>query len=180
MISSKNEWVFIRDLADLTFQIIFNAWWASMNVGSKSPIAWNHSRHAPSLRFYLHCSIEETGSPGIIYLICHPVLRHPSEHGTSSRGQSLPAKAHIAKLKKLTESEVSEFTSSTINETALAIVKMKGSREIPIARLQKEIHIRLFRRTYIDSLDRPNAPNWQQSTSQQLNVTKTPGIVTSW
>jgi hypothetical protein len=39
MISSKNERVFIRDLSDLTLQIIFDAWWASMNEGSKRPIA---------------------------------------------------------------------------------------------------------------------------------------------
>jgi len=32
MISSKNECVFIRDLSDLTLQIIFDALWASMNV----------------------------------------------------------------------------------------------------------------------------------------------------
>jgi len=51
MISSKNECVFIRDLSDLTLQIIFDAWWASMNVGSKRPIAWKNSRHAPSWRF---------------------------------------------------------------------------------------------------------------------------------
>jgi hypothetical protein len=54
MISSKNERVFIRDLSNLTLQIIFDAWWASMNIGSKRPIAWNNSRHAPSWRFYLH------------------------------------------------------------------------------------------------------------------------------
>jgi len=39
MISWKNERVFIRDLSDLTLQIIFDAWWASMNVGSKRRIA---------------------------------------------------------------------------------------------------------------------------------------------
>ena len=39
MISSKNEHVFICDLSDLTWQIIFDALWASMNVGSKRPIA---------------------------------------------------------------------------------------------------------------------------------------------
>jgi hypothetical protein len=48
MISSNNERVFIHDLSNLTLQIIFNAWWASMNVGLKQPIAWNNSRHAPS------------------------------------------------------------------------------------------------------------------------------------
>jgi hypothetical protein len=48
MISSNNKHVFIRDLRDITLQIFFDAWWASMNIGSKQPIAWNNSRHAPS------------------------------------------------------------------------------------------------------------------------------------
>jgi hypothetical protein len=69
MISSKNEHVFIRDLSDLTLQIIFDAWWASMNVGSTQPIPWKDSRHAPSWRFYSHCQIQDTGSPGIIYIL---------------------------------------------------------------------------------------------------------------
>jgi len=132
MISSKNDRVFIRDLSDLTLQIIFNDWWASMNVGSKRPISWNNSRHAPSWQFYLHCGIEETGSPGIICIICHQVLRHPSEHGTSSMGKHLLAKAHIAKLNKLTQSEVTELISSTVDETSLAILMRQGSQGITI------------------------------------------------
>ena len=119
MIYSKNELVLIRDLSDLTWQMIVDAWWASMHLGSKQPIAWNASRHAPLWRFYLHCGIEESGSPVIICIICHQVLHHPSEHGTSSIGKHLLAKAHIAKLNKLTESEVTELTSSTVDETAL-------------------------------------------------------------
>ena len=138
IISSKNERVFIRDLSDLTLQIIFDAWMASMNVGSKRPRAWTNSRHAPSWRFYLHCGIEETGSPGIICIVCHQVLRHPSEHGTSSMGKHLLAKAHIAKLNELTESEVTELTSTTVDETALAILKRQGSRGITIVSLQRK------------------------------------------
>jgi len=107
-----------------------------MNVGSKSPIGWNKSRHAPLWRFYLHCRIEETGSPGIICIICHQVLCHPAEHGTSSIGKHLLAKAQIAKLNKLIESEVSELISTTIDETALAILKRQGSREITIVSSQ--------------------------------------------
>jgi len=122
MISSKNKCVFSRGLSDLTLQIIFDAWWASMNEGSKRPIAWNNSRHAPLWRFYLHCGIEETGSPGIIFIVCHQVLRHPSEHGTSSMGKHLLAKAQITKLDELTESEITELTSSTVDGTALAIL----------------------------------------------------------
>ena len=109
-----------------------------MNEGSKRPIAWNNSRHAPLWRFYLHCGIEATGSPGIICIVCHPVLRHPSEHGTSSMGKHLLAKAHIAKLKKLTESEVTELTSTTVDETALDILKRQGSRGITIVSLQRK------------------------------------------
>jgi len=139
MTSSKNERVFIRDLNDLTLQIIFDVWWASMNVGSKRSIAWKNSRHAPSWRFYLHCRNEETGSPGIICIVCHHVLRHPSEHGTSSMGKHLLAKAHIAKLNELTESEVTELTSSTVDEAALAILKRHGSRGITIVSSQEKL-----------------------------------------
>jgi hypothetical protein len=136
MISSKNKRVFIRDLNDLTLQIIFDSWWTSMNVDSKLSIAWNNFRHAPSWRFYLHCGMEESGSPGIICIVCHQVLRHPSEHGTSSMGKHLLAKAHIAKLNELTESEVSELTNSTVDETAFAILKRQASRGITIVRSQ--------------------------------------------
>jgi len=139
MISSKKESAFIRDLSDLTLQIIFDAWWASMNVGSKRPIAWNNSTHAPSWRFYLHCGMEANGSPGIICIMCHQVFRHPSEHGTSSMGKHLLAKAHIAKLNELTESEVTEITTSTVDETALAILKRQGSRGITIVSLLRQI-----------------------------------------
>jgi hypothetical protein len=38
MICSKSERFCIRHLSDLPLQIIINAWWASMNVGSKWPI----------------------------------------------------------------------------------------------------------------------------------------------
>jgi hypothetical protein len=139
MISSKNKRVFIRDLSDLTFQIIFDAWWASMNVGHKWPIAWINSPHAPSGRFYVHCGIEETGSRGIICIVCHQVLRHPSEHGTSSMRKHLLAKAHIAKLNELTVSEVTELTTSTVAETALAILKWQGSQGILIVSSQRKI-----------------------------------------
>jgi len=139
MISSKDERVFIRDFSNRTLQIIFDTCWASMNVDLKQPIAWNNSRHAPSWRFYLHCGIEETGSPGIMCIVCHQVLCHPSEHGTSSMGKHLLAKAHIAKINKLTESEVTELTSSTVDETALAILKRQGSRGITTLTLQRKI-----------------------------------------
>ena len=110
-----------------------------MNVGWKRPIAWKNSRRAPSWRFYFHCGFEETGNPGIICISCHQVLRHPSENGTSSMGKHLQATAHIAKLNELTESEVTELTSSTVDETALAILKRQGSRGITIVSLQRKL-----------------------------------------
>jgi len=53
-------------------------------------------------------------------------------------GKDLLAKAHIAKLNKLTESEVTELTSTTVDETALAILKRQGSRGITIVSLQRK------------------------------------------
>jgi len=138
MISSKNERVFIRAWSDLTLQKIFDAWWASMNEGAKRPIAWNNSRDVPWWRFYLDCGIEETGSTVITCIICHQVLRDPSEHRTSSMRKHLLAKAHIAKLNELTVSEVTELTSSTVVETAKAIPKRQGSRGIPIVSSQRK------------------------------------------
>jgi len=100
MISSKDEVVFIRNLCDLTFQIIAEAWGAWMNIDSKHPITWSNSRHASLWRLNLHCGIEETASPCIIFTVCHHVQPHPSHHGTSSMGKHLLAKVHIAELNK--------------------------------------------------------------------------------
>jgi len=136
MISSKNEHVFICDLSNLILHITFEAWWASMNVGSKHPIAWNHSRHAPLWQFYLHYRQKDNGSASIICIICHQVLRHPSKHETSSMGKQLLAKSHIAKLDNLTELEATQLTISMVDETALAILKRQGSRGITIGSLQ--------------------------------------------
>ena len=110
-----------------------------MNVGSKWTIAWNSVQHAPSWQFYLHCQIQESGSPGIICIISRQVLHHPSEHGTSSGGKHLLAKTHITKFNELTEAEVTELTSSTVDETALAIFKRQGSQGITIVCSQSQI-----------------------------------------
>jgi hypothetical protein len=118
MISSKNECVFIHDVNDLTLQIIFDAGWTLMNVDAEHSMACNMSRSATSWRFYCHWGIEETDSPGIRCIICHQVLCHPSEHGTSSMGKHLLAKAHIAKSSELTESEVSALGKPIVDETA--------------------------------------------------------------
>jgi len=139
MISSNNEGVFVHDLSDLTIQIMFDDWRDSMNVGSKQPIARNDFKHAPSWRFDLYYGIGETGSPVIICIVCYQVFCYLSEHGTSSMGNYLLAKAHIAKLNKLTVSEVTELTSLMVDETALAILKRQGSRGITIVCSQRKI-----------------------------------------
>ena len=46
---------------------------------------------------------------------------------------------HIANVHKLTESEITELTSSTVNETALAILMREGSWEITIVSSQRKI-----------------------------------------
>jgi len=43
-------------------------------------------------------------------------------------GKHLLAKAHIAKMHELRVLEVSELTSTTVDETALAKLKREGSR----------------------------------------------------
>jgi len=54
-------------------------------------------------------------------------------------GKHLQAKADIAKLNELTESEVTELTRLTVAETALAILKRHRSRGITIVSLQREM-----------------------------------------
>jgi hypothetical protein len=54
-------------------------------------------------------------------------------------GKPLLAKAYITQLIELPETEVTELTSSTVDETALAILKKQGSRGITIVSLQRKI-----------------------------------------
>jgi hypothetical protein len=72
---------------------------------------------------------------------CHQFQHHPSEHGTSAIRKHLLAKAHIAKLNELTVSELTDLTDSTVDETALAILKRQGSRGIQIVSSQRKIKL---------------------------------------
>jgi hypothetical protein len=54
-------------------------------------------------------------------------------------GQQLLAKAHITKLNELAETEVTALTSSTVDETALAILKWQASQRITTVSLQRKI-----------------------------------------
>ena len=134
--SSKSESVFICDLSTLTSQIRFDAWWDSKKVGFKPPIPCNDSRHAFSRLFYLHCGTEGTGNPGKIWIVCHQLLCHPLAHGTSSVGKPLLAIEHITKLDELTESQVTELGSLTVEETALAIQMRQEGQGIWIVHSQ--------------------------------------------
>jgi hypothetical protein len=138
MISSINKHVFILDLSNLTLQIFIATCWASMDVASKHSIAWHNSRHVALGRFGLHCGIEETGSAGIICIICDQLLHHPSEHETSSMGKHLVAKPYIAKLHELTGLNVTKLSSSMVDKTALRILKRQGSTEVTIVSLQRK------------------------------------------
>jgi len=136
MVSPKNKRVFIHNWNHLTLQITFDVSGASLNIGSKRLMAWNNSRYAHTRQFYLHYRIEETGSPSSICIICHQVLCYPFEHQTSSMGKHLLAKARIAKVNLLTELQVTKLTNSTVDETAVAILKRLGCRWIAIVGLQ--------------------------------------------
>jgi len=138
VISFKHECVFICDLSDLTLEIIFDTWGASMNVGSKHSIAWVYSTHVPLGRFNLYCRIEETSSTSIICIICHQVLHHQSEHATSTMGKHLLSKAHIVKLNESTESENPQLTCSTVDATALGILNRLGSQGIILVCWQRK------------------------------------------
>jgi hypothetical protein len=54
-------------------------------------------------------------------------------------GKQLLVKDHIAKFNELTETEVTELTSSTVVETALAILSRQESRGITTVSLQRKI-----------------------------------------
>jgi len=54
-------------------------------------------------------------------------------------GQHLLAKVHIAKLYELTESEVTEFTSSMVDETAFAVLHRQGSCGITIVSVPRKM-----------------------------------------
>jgi len=73
-------------------------------------------------------------------------------------GGTLAAKAHIAKLNQLTESEVTELTSSMVDETALAIMKRQGSGGITIVSSQRKI--------IFDIQVDPYWPKWQTKRSK--------------
>jgi len=87
-------------------------WFALWNRGDWQP--WNH----------MYC-LSSSSSPCIRWR-------------NQLNGEALACKSHIATLNELTESEVSELTSSTDDETALSIVKKQGSCGITLVSLQRK------------------------------------------
>lgn len=72
-----------------------------------------------------------TGSSGMSGIISYEVLCHPSDHGTDSMGNHFPPNGQITKVNAVTESEVTEVTSSKVDERALSRPKSQGCIEIP-------------------------------------------------
>lgn len=136
MMTSRNQGIFVRDLSDVTFQIISYDWLAFMNVSLKRSRTWDSPGHEPDWRFNLHCQIRETRNTSYICTVWHELLRPPSAHQTGSMGQHSPAKALIAKWKEFSDSQVSEFTASTDDDTAFPRLKRQGSRGIGLVRSQ--------------------------------------------
>jgi hypothetical protein len=86
------------------------------------------------------CTVELRGPAALASYVSF-VIKFIAIHqnmGPAQCGNTLLAKAHIAKLNELTESEVTELTSSTVDETGLAILKRQGSRGITIVSLQRK------------------------------------------
>jgi len=75
----------------------------------------------------------------------HHMYRFPSSSSPSLRtwdqlnGTTLLATSHTTKLNELTESEVTELTSSKVDEKALAILKTQRRQGITIVSLQSQI-----------------------------------------
>jgi len=73
-------------------------------------------------------------------------------------GKHLVTKPHIAKLNELTESKVTELSSSIVDEICLVIVKRQESRGITIVSLQSQI--------IFDIQVTPYWPKWQAKRSK--------------
>jgi hypothetical protein len=67
-------------------------------------------------------------------------------------GKHLLAKVHIVKLNELTVSEVTELTSSTVDENALATLQRKGSRGLPIVSSQTKFKFNIWVRNILIEL----------------------------
>ena len=73
---------------------------------------------------------------------------HPIRIWDQLSGETLAGKCSYRKVKQLTESEVTELTSSTVDETALAILKRQGSRGITIVSVPRKMMVNIQSNPY--------------------------------
>ena len=100
--------------------------------------------HGILLNMHLHCDticiaeLRRMASPAsyVSFVIkCSAIHQYM---GPGSWGNTCWQRAHIAQLNELTDSEVTELTTSTGDETALAILKRQESRGITLVGSQSK------------------------------------------
>jgi hypothetical protein len=69
MISHKTECIFIHELSDHPFQIIFDDLWASTNIGMRHSIAWNDDSQEPLVTILF--AVRNSGGRQLRNQICH-------------------------------------------------------------------------------------------------------------
>lgn len=143
-ISSNDYCVCIRDLSDVTLQIILDVWWASVRVNSTCSIACDNSQCARACWFHLHWAIEKTAIPGIMGIVRHHILLHLSESGTNSMGKHLLTEPHIAQWNKSIVTKVTELTTSTATEIAVAILMKQRRPGITSVSLDRKIIFNIY------------------------------------
>lgn len=131
--AAGDQLVYIRDPTDKTLQTIFDTWWTEKKATTKKPITWNGRKSASAWRFYKQCATVEEGRPFIVCIVCHQLIVHPAETGTSAMAKHLLRKEHVNKLNELTEMERDELSSTAVDEQALDVLKKKGSLGVVVA-----------------------------------------------
>jgi len=162
MIPAENESVVIRDLSNLTFQIIFDAMWPSMNVSSKCPIARSNSRHAPSVALLF--ALRNCGD----WQPRHHMYHLSSSSSPSIRtwdqlhGETLAGKSAHGEVKQI--NRVGGFWIEQYNHWWNCCSHVEYTRQLwnYNSQLAKKTYIRQLDSTYINPIGRQNALNWQR------------------
>jgi len=88
-----------------------------MNVSSKRPISGIILDIASWRFLFIFAELCRPAVMESYCIVCHPVLRHPSEHGTAQWANTGLAKVHIGKVKRLTVSWSNRTDQFDIDET---------------------------------------------------------------